>query len=75
MGISDRTRMQALFTAATAVAAINSIVAGTGVAVLMHWLNAPLAVVAVVGVVLAVTFLGLHVMWEKRRYAVGLADG
>lgn len=73
MGIAERSRMQALFTAATAVAAINGVIAGVGVGVLVGWAGAPVAVAAISGVVFAVAFVVLHVSWERRRYGARLA--
>lgn len=73
MGLGAR-RMQTLFTAATAVAAINAIITGVGIAALVRWLDAPVAVAAVVGIAVATAFVALHLRWERRRYVSGLAD-
>lgn len=74
MGISGRQRSQAWFTAATTLAAINRIVAATGLAMLIRWLGVALTAATVIGFVTAVVFVAAHVGWERRRYEVGLAE-
>jgi hypothetical protein len=64
-----RSSMQLLLTAASMIAAINSIVGGAGVALAVRALDlVGEGVAAAVGVLVAVALFGLHFQYERRRF-------
>jgi hypothetical protein len=69
MAISPRARFQFLFTVAAMVAAINSIVAGVAIALLLHGV-VDLAASAAIAVGVAVALVAMTVLMfdERRRY-------
>jgi hypothetical protein len=69
MGFSPRARFQFLFTAASMIAAINSIVAGTAVALLLDGGLGVARVLAIAAaIVVALAVMTLHAVDEVRRY-------
>jgi hypothetical protein len=72
MGMHAR-RRNALFTAAGMVAAINSILAGAGTALVLTGPAAlPIGVAVFIGVLVALGVYGLHAAWSGREYASGI---
>lgn len=63
-----RSSLQMLLTAASMVAAVNSMVVGTGVALLLRALDLAEVVAAAAGVLVAVGLFALHVWYERRRF-------
>jgi hypothetical protein len=64
-----RSSAQLLFTAASMVAAINAILGGAGVTLLVRALDlAGLATAALAGVAVAVLVFGLHLWHQRRRF-------
>ena len=63
------------FTASGMIAAINSILAGVGVALILHGSGPVIAIAAVCGAIAALGIYVLHLRWALGRYAVGLAVG
>jgi hypothetical protein len=59
--------IEMFFTGASMVAAVTSILAGVGVALLLDAADVPLAAAVVVGVVAALVAYGLHMLWMYRR--------
>ena len=69
MAINPRQRFQFLYTAASMVGAINSIVAGVGVALLLDGaFDVALAASIVVGIIVALAAMALHAVNEIRRF-------
>jgi len=69
MAIAPRQRFQFLFTAASMVAAINSIVGGVGVALLLAGaLDVDQAIAIPVGVLVALAAMALHGLDQVRRF-------
>jgi hypothetical protein len=65
-----RSSAQLLFTAASMVAAINAILGGAGVTLLVRALDlAGLGVAVLAGVAVAVLVFGLHLWHQRRRFA------
>jgi hypothetical protein len=60
--------LQMLLTAASMVAAVNSMVVGTGVALLLRALDLAEVAAAAAGVLVAVGLFALHVWYERRRF-------
>ena len=61
-------RVEMLFTAASMVAAVNSILGGVGIALLVRWAaSIDTAGAVLVGVVATLVVFGLHLVWESRR--------
>jgi hypothetical protein len=61
-------RVEMLFTAASMVAAVNSILGGVGIALLVVWaVGIDAAGAVLVGVVATLVVFGLHLVWESRR--------
>ena len=58
---------QSLLTAASAIAIINSMVAGAGIAVAVSALGVSVAVAVVAGVLAAIVFVALHLRYELKR--------
>ena len=63
------------FTASGMIAAINSILAGVGIALTLHGSGLVIAVAAICGAIAALGIYALHLRWALRRYAVGLPAG
>jgi hypothetical protein len=61
-----------LFTGASAIAAVNSMLGGVGLALLVGRVDrVPGVVVVSVGILAAVVLFGLHVLYQRRRSARG----
>jgi hypothetical protein len=61
-------RVEMLFTAASIVGAVNSILGGVGIALLVRWAaSIDTAGAVLVGVVATLVVFGLHLVWESRR--------
>ena len=56
-----------LFTGASMIAAVTSILAGVGVALLLDTAGVPLFAAVAAGVVVAFLAFGLHMLWMYRR--------
>ena len=67
MAFSMSVAQQSLLTAASAIAIINSMVAGTGIAMAVYALGVSVAVAVVAGVVAAILFVALHLRYELKR--------
>jgi prepilin signal peptidase PulO-like enzyme (type II secretory pathway) len=63
-----RSSLQLLLTAASMVAAVNSMVVGTGVALGLRALELAEVAAAAAGVLVAVGLFALHVWYERRRF-------
>jgi len=63
-----RASLQLLLTAASMVAAVNSMVVGTGLALLLRALELAEVAAAAAGVLVAVGLFALHVWYERRRF-------
>ena len=63
-----RSSLQLLLTAASMVAAVNSMVVGTGVALVLRALDLAEVAAAAAGVLVAVGLFALHVWYERRRF-------
>lgn len=72
MGMSP-SWLNLLFTAGGMIAAINSILAGIGIALLLLGAGLVIAIGASCGVITALVIYGLHLRWALSRYAAGLA--
>lgn len=66
--------LQMLLTAASMVAAVNSMVVGTGVALLLRALELAEVAAAAAGVLVAVGLFALHVWYERRRFGQLVRD-
>ena len=56
-----------LFTGASMIAAVTSILTGVGVALLLDTAGVPLFAAVAAGVVVAFLAFGLHMLWMYRR--------
>jgi hypothetical protein len=72
MGMSP-SWLNLLFTAGGMIAAINSILAGIGIALILLGAGVVIAIGASCGVITALVIYGLHLRWALSRYAAGLA--
>jgi hypothetical protein len=72
MGMSQ-SWLNLLFTAGGMIAAINSILAGIGIALILLGAGLVIAIGASCGVITALVIYGLHLRWALSRYAAGLA--
>jgi hypothetical protein len=63
-----RSSLQLLLTAASMVAAVNSMVVGTGVALVLRALELAEVAAAAAGVLVAVGLFALHIWYERRRF-------
>jgi hypothetical protein len=72
MGMSP-SWLNLLFTAGGMIAAINSILAGIGIALILLGAGLVIAIGASCGVITALVIYGLHLRWALSRYAAGLA--
>src|SRR6266480_3204726 len=73
MGMSPSS-LNVVFTAGGMIAAINSILAGIGIALILRGAGLVIAIAASCGAITAVVIYGLHLRWALRRYAAGLAE-
>jgi hypothetical protein len=67
MAVSMTVGRQLLLTAASAIAMINSIVAGVGIALAVAAVGAGVAWAGVIGAAAAVLFMALHLRYELTR--------
>jgi hypothetical protein len=72
MGMSQ-SPWNVVFTAGGMIAAINSILAGIGIALILRDAGLVIAIAASCGAITALVIYGLHLRWALRRYAAGLA--
>jgi hypothetical protein len=61
--------LQLLFSGASMVAAVNSIIGGAGIALLLVQVDLAVGAAAVVGIAVAGVVFGFHVLYEQRRFA------
>jgi hypothetical protein len=72
MGMSQ-SPWNVVFTAGGMIAAINSILAGIGIALVLRDAGLVIAIAACGGAITALVIYGLHLRWALSRYAAGLA--
>src|SRR6266566_668764 len=72
MGMSQSS-LNVVFTAGGMIAAINSILAGIGIAPILRDAGLVIAIAACCGAITALVSYGLHLRWALSRYAAGLA--
>jgi hypothetical protein len=72
MGMSPSS-LNVVFTAGSMIAAINSILAGIGVALILHHAGLVIAIAASCGAITTLVIYGLHLWWALSRYAARLA--
>jgi hypothetical protein len=72
MGMSQ-SPWNVVFTAGGMIAAINSILAGIGIALILRDAGLVIAIAACCGAITALVIYGLHLRWALSRYAAGLA--
>ena len=72
MGMSQ-SPWNVVFTAGGMIAAINSILAGIGIALLLRDAGLVIAIAASCGAITALVIYGLHLRWALSRYASSLA--
>ena len=72
MGMSQSS-WNVVFTAGGMIAAINSILAGIGIALILRDAGLAIAIAACCGAITALVIYGLHLRWALSRYAAGLA--
>jgi hypothetical protein len=72
MGMSQ-SPWNVVFTAGGMIAAINSILAGIGIALILRDAGLVIAIAACCGAIAALVIYGLHLRWALSRYAAGLA--
>jgi hypothetical protein len=72
MGMSPSS-LNVAFTAAGMIAAINSILAGIGIALILRYAGLVIVIAASCGAITALVIYGLHLRWALSRYAAGLA--
>ena len=72
MGMSQSS-WNVVFTAGGMIAAINSILAGIGIALILRDAGLVIAIAACGGVITALVIYGLHLRWALSRYAAALA--
>jgi hypothetical protein len=73
MGMS-RSSLNVVYTAGSMIAAINSILVGIGIALILRDAGLLIAVAASCGAITALVIYGLHLRWALSRYAAGLAE-
>jgi len=73
MGMSPSS-LNVVFTAGGMIAAINSILAGIGIALILRSAGLVIAIAASCGAITALVIYGLHLRWALRRYAARLAQ-
>ena len=67
--------IEMLFTGASTIAAVTSILIGAGTALLLNAAGAPLSAAVAVGIVVAFAAFGLHMLWMYRRGQPAMASG
>jgi len=72
MGMSQ-SPWNVVFTAGGMIAAINSILAGIGIALILRDAGLVIAIAACCGAITALVIYGLHLRWALSRYAAALA--
>jgi hypothetical protein len=72
MGMS-RSSLNVIYTAGGMIAAINSILAGIGIALILCDAGLVVAIAGSCGAITALVVYGLHLRWAFSRYAAGLA--
>jgi hypothetical protein len=72
MGMSQSS-LNVVYTAGSMIAAINSILAGIGIALILRGAGLVTAVAASCGAITALVIYGLHLRWALSCYAAGLA--
>ena len=72
MGMSPSS-LNVVYTAGSMIAAINSILAGIGIALILRGAGLVIAIVVSCGAITALVIYGLHLRWALSRYAAGLA--
>jgi hypothetical protein len=72
MGMSPSS-LNVVFTAGGMIAAINSILAGIGIALILRDAGLVIVIAASCGAITALVIYGLHLRWALSRYAAGLA--
>jgi hypothetical protein len=72
MGMSQSS-WNVVLTAGGMIAAINSILAGIGIALVLRDTGLVIAIAASCGAITALVIYGLHLRWALSRYAAGLA--
>ena len=72
MGMSQ-SPWNVVFTAGGMIAAINSILAGIGIALILRDAGLVITIAASCGAITALVIYGLHLRWALSRYAAGLA--
>src|SRR5438045_1316223 len=65
--------LNVVYTAGGMIAAINSILAGIGIALIIRDAGLVIAIAAICGAITAVVIYGLHLRWALSRYAAALA--
>ena len=65
--------LNVVFSAGGMIAAINSILAGIGIALILRGAGLVIAIAASCGAITALVIYGLHLRWALSRYATGLA--
>jgi hypothetical protein len=73
MGMSPSS-LNVVYTAAGMIAAINSILAGIGIALLLRDAGLVIAIAASCGAITALVIYGLHLRWALSRYTAGLTE-
>jgi hypothetical protein len=73
MGMSPSS-LNVVYTAGSMIAAINSILAGIGIALILRGAGLLIAITASCGAITALVIYGLHLRWALGRYAAGLAE-
>jgi hypothetical protein len=73
MGMSSSS-LNVVYTAAGMIAAINSILAGIGIALLLRDAGLVIAIAASCGAITASVIYGLHLRWALSRYTAGLTE-
>ena len=72
MGMSP-SWLNIVYSAGSMIAAINSIVAGIGIALILRDTGLVIAIAASCGAITALAIYGLHLRWALSRYVAGLA--
>jgi hypothetical protein len=72
MGMSPSS-LNVVYTAGGMIAAINSILAGIGIALILRGAGLVIAIAAICGAITALVIYGLHLRWALSRYAAALA--
>jgi hypothetical protein len=72
MGMSP-SPLNVVYTAGGMIAAINSILAGIGIALILRDVGLVIAIAAICGAITAVVIYGLHLWWALSRYTAALA--